>query len=339
MFNMKEFIGVLTDDYMKNSKKEKYLHRTLVSDDFYGWIFNPPQEMTTEKIKEDMYKTLTCNGMLKLIINTLIDFGYDSYSRTAAVFLYSVCTYAMDLCNSETNDADEAYKRGDIGRSSRDSAYERADKRFAYVSRINELCNKIVKRDAKRVWVRTGLPKAAVTNAFKTVPEKKFLRNDKVGYYLNIVTTQLYKDIDEDDIMDFRADEDWSTFFVSLFGRDNEVQVAMFLTLEGTSRIAKNWRDMNRIRAVWDSLTGYALSVLEDAGASERSHMLDLYVKIVSSMNESNRDELRVDLRKLDEDAFPNLTRSINNIKDKLRDAAMSVKNNADETKVVTKVS
>lgn len=338
MFDIKNFFDILTDEYIKNSKKEKYLRKVLMSEDFLGYIFNPPQDMTTERTKVDLYEVMGQPGILKLIINTIMDYGYESFNRTTAVFLYSVCQSVVDKCNSDDAEVREAYRGGDISRSSKEAAYERIERKFSYAMKINDACNKIVKDDMKRLLRQTDLPKETITNSLKCVPEARFLKRDKVGYYLNIVTSEIYSTIDEDESY-YVKHVDWAPFFRYLFGRDNEVQVAMFLTLEGTSRIKKDWRNAKTITAIWDSLTAYALEVLESSGAEERAHMLDLYSKIVSSMNESNRNELRVDLRALDDTVFPNLTRSIASIKDKLGAAIKQIKNNDAATKEVTKLS
>ena len=102
-------------------------------------------------------------------------------------------------------------------------------------------------------------------------------------------------------------------------------------------------KNARKIREVWDSLTGYALEVLENADATSRSHMLDLYAKIVGTMNSSNSEDLRVDLTKIDEEYFPNIARSVRSIADKLTslkaEVKESIKNNDKKDKKVTKVS
>ena len=332
MFSINEFINIITDDNIKPSKKEKYLHRVLTDDDFYGWVFNPPQNMTNEKVKENMFNALTSNKSLKILYNTLSDFDPDKYSRTAAVFIFSICNYAIDLCNKDAKDIDNAYKNGEIGRLEKDEEYARTDKKFNIVSRINDLCSKIVKGEAKKISRHSGIPRNVVIEALKTVPETDYIGRKKIGYYLNIVNSQLYTSID--DIVDDVEDFDWTEFFGPLFGRHNETEVAMLLCLEGTSRIAKDWKNLNRIRAIWDSLTGYSLEVLEKADSGTRSHMLELYTKIVSTMNESNKKDLRVDLTSLNSDTFPNITRSVRSIYDKIKEARRS--NRIDEGKTVS---
>lgn len=334
MFSFKEMVGILEDDMIKNSKKEKYIRRLLESEDFYGWMFNPPQDLTTESYKTQMYEIFSKTSILQLVYNSLRAMVWD-LSNTAVVFLFSICNYVTDKCTEDAEIADERYHNGEIPRAKRDQIYDKCDKRFAYVVRINELCDEVVSQTAKKIKKLSGLPKAVVRHAVKCVPEKKYIRNDKIGYYINLVTDIIYTDIDTIDIMD--DDINWSNFFVSLFGKEHETEVAMYLTLEGTNRITRDWKNAIRIREIWDSLTAYALEVLEHSDAQTRSHTLDLYAKIVSTMNESNRGELRVDLRNIDSLLFPNLSKSISAMRDKI-DSAIS-KNNGSETKDVIKVS
>ena len=324
MFSANDLIDIMLSDELKSSKKEKYLYKVLTSEDFYGWMFNPPMSMNIEKTKENIYNAMTRNKSLKILWSCLRDYDPDDFPRTAAVFIFSLCNYATDLCNKDAKDIDTAYKNGEIDRNERDDEYERADRRFNSVTKVNELCSKIVERKAKKVSRRTGLPMNVVTEAFKTVPEEYYLTRKKIGYYLNIVNTQLYSSID--DIDSDISDIDWSEFFRPLFGVQNETEVAMLLCLEGTSRIAKEWKNLNRIHKIWDSLTGYSLEVLEKTDVSSRAHMLDVYTKIVATMNESNKKDLRVDLTTLDRTVFPNISRSVDAIRDKIKEAVKAEK-------------
>ena len=347
IFSLNEFIDILTDEYVRNSRKEEYLYRTLTSTSFYGWLFNPPEnaKLNIERDKKELYEVLSSSKVLSNILGTIEDYGYDEFPRTAAVFLYSLCNYVVDECNNDSNDVDLAYRSGAITRSKKDESQTKIEKRFERASKINDLLNKMIKHEAKSVWKRCGLNKTTVIEAFKSVPEQAYLKNSDIGYYLNIVNSQLYDSLDEfyelDEIDIERVD--WHLFFTSLFGDDNEVQIAMYLCLEGTRRIIKDWKNAKKIREVWDSLTGYALEVLENADATSRSHMLDLYAKIVGTMNSSNSDDLRVDLTKIDEEYFPNIARSVRSIADKLTnlkaEVKESIKNNDKKDKKVTKVS
>lgn len=332
MFSIDEMLDILTDGDIKTSRKENYLYHTLLSDDFYGWLFNPPKSMNTEKLKENLFNALTRKDNLKALYGMLVDNRTDRFPRTAAVFIFSICNYAVDLCRKDAEDIDRAYKNKEIDKYECREEYEKTDKRFNRVSKINDLCSKIVEHDAKKISRYSGLPMSVVTEALKTVPETDYVSPKKIGFYLNIVNQQLYSSIDviDDDIEYVK----WSEFFIPLFGKRNETEVAMYLTLEGTSRIAKDWKNLNRIHYIWDSLTGYALDVLEKADNSSRNHMLELYTKIISTMNESNKSDLRVDLTSLDKSVFPNITRSVSAIYDRIKEARHS--NEIDEGKTVS---
>jgi hypothetical protein len=271
------------------------------------------------------------------------DYGTEEFPRTTAVFLYSVCNFVVDECNEDNHNVDVAYRSGGLSRSRKDDEQERIERRFEKAQTVNSFINEIVITEIKGLWKRCELPKDAVIEAFKTVPEERFLRNDKVGYYINAVTAHLYDSLDEDDVDDRYNDIDWHQFFTTLFGKDNETQIAMLICVEGTSRIIKNWRNADKIRAVWDSLTAYSLDVLEGATADTRSHMLELYTKIVGTMDESNRKDLRVDLTQIDKEYFPNISKSVNAIADKIssmkKNITTNIKNNEKTDKKVKVVS
>ena len=101
MFSANDLIDVMLSDDIKTSKKEKYLYRVLTSDDFYGWLFNPPISMGIEKTKENIYNAMTRNKSLKILWSCLRDYSIEDFPRTAAVFIFSLCNYAADLCNKD----------------------------------------------------------------------------------------------------------------------------------------------------------------------------------------------------------------------------------------------
>ena len=199
IFSLNEFLDILTDEYVRNSRKEEYLYRTLTSTSFYGWLFNPPEnaKLNIERDKKELYEVLSSSKVLSNILGTIEDYGYDEFPRTAAVFLYSLCNYVVDECNNDSNDVDLAYRSGAITRSKKDESQAKIEKRFERASKINDLLNKMIKHEAKSVWKRCGLNKTTVIEAFKSVPEQAYLKNSDIGYYLNIVNSQLYDSLDE----------------------------------------------------------------------------------------------------------------------------------------------
>lgn len=320
-----EFFTVST----KASKKEKYLNKMLLNKNFYGFLFIKQDGARKEKTKE-LYSALCSYDNLRVIADTLRDCPVDEYPRSAATFLYSICTQIVAESNEVAANISDDYSDGRIRRYERDDKIDEVEKKFAYAKRINEHLNDMIKPYAKKLSRKSGIPKEACLDIVKSVPEKAYIEPRAVGGYMNIITDILYTKMDEYDV---DGDIDWEVFFRMLFGNDLLKDVGMYLTVEGASRIERTWKNEDRIKAIWDSLTEFALDTLEDLDENDRCHVLDIYKKIVSSMAKDKRNDLRVDLTKIPEDIFPKIAHSVDKCYNELKEAVNIAKGKKDRIK------
>jgi hypothetical protein len=330
-FSINEAIDTFSDMDLKMSKKEKYLDKLLSSKNFYGYIFicKDDDGPKKEKLKK-FYKTITHIDNLKCILNTLEDFRIDDYPRSSAAFIFTVCQYVLAECNDSAAKVDDDYRNGAIRRGEKEDRYDSIEEKFAYIKRINEYINDFIKPFAKKIYRKSGVPKDVAMTVIKNVPEKQYITKWQLGGFMNIITDALYQGIDDCEEID-RID--WEPFFESIVGKDLLKDVAVYLTVEGTSRIKRNWKNAARIQEIWDSLTTFALDTLEESPSDDIDHMIGIYKKMVAGMSGDEKNDLRVDLTKLKEEVFPNICKSVEKCYNTIKDAIKVAKGKKDRFK------
>lgn len=322
MFSYDELMDFLKEiNEYSDKKRRKILNAYLTSDDFYGWLFKPTQpdkkvSLDISTMMSNMYDEFCKRKVLKALIDTIDYYGADSYTRSAATFIFSIVRFALDAIDERTAEVMKDYENGSINRSSKKEEMDAIDKYSITVSKLNEFCNKIVKRDAKLIERSTDLPREIAICILKCVPDKRFIEKFKISTFTNIVLNELYANVN--DYAEEIADVNWKPFFKDLFGKENTLDVATFILLEGRHRI-KGFNGKS-IDKVWESLTKYALEELDNADLNSRNQMIELYIKRLDKMVKNGTYDVRVDLLSISEKKFPNLTKSIREYKDQITD-------------------
>lgn len=315
MFAPNEFISLCNKNEIKPKKWAKFMRAYFKNKDFYGWLFNPSKDQLTDynNLVEKMYGGLCEDDKKIRVIVDLIEENPRDYGRSTAAFLYSVVNYGVDIANTSFKLIDQQYASGELDRKAAERKRERVEEYQTMISELNDALLSIIKRDAKRLSNETGLPKAICKMALKQVPDPLFITSSKVGIYLNMILSNLYTDIDtrETDVEDIK----WQNFFDTVFGKEARYDVASFILLETPKHIES--LTSKRVRRVWDSLTAFALRVLEKADDNSRSHTLEIYLKRLSRSLDSSENDVRVDLRSISEHEYPNLTKTVYRYKDK----------------------
>lgn len=328
-FSIDDALDMFKSD-TKMSKKEKFLHKMLTSKDFYGYVFINSDGARKEKLKE-LYTILTRYDNLRAVSATFEDYPIDDFPRTAAAFIFTVCEYVTNECNRVAARIDSDYRDGNIRRSDKEDQMDELEKKFAYAQKINnDYLNKIVKAYAKKISGKTGIPREVCMDVIKAIPEKSYINLAAIPDYLNVITDLIYSGIDEyDDIEEI----DWDPFFRMILGEQYLKEVCIYLTAEVAGRIRRTWKNKDTVTRVWDSLTNYALETLEELTENDRCHMIDIYKKVVASMSGSSKNDLRVDLTKIDEDVFPRIAKSVRKCYDSIKDAVKTAKGKKDRMK------
>lgn len=318
-FSATEFLNFCKSKDYNDEKWKKKMKKYLKSQDFYGWLFNPPKSSIADYsgLLENIYGSL-CEDPDKLsLLIDMLDENAGEFGRATSAFLYSVVNYGIDTANAAFKSIEERYAAKEITRSEAEKKNKNVEKYCELINEIDDAASKIVKRDAKKLAIETNLPKAVCKMALKQVPDPIFITNNKVGIYLNMILSNLYQIIDKKDcdISDIK----WKRFFDKLFGEENQYEVASFILLETPNHI--NNLSSKSVRKVWDGLTAYSLNRLEKASYNDRSQMIEIYLKRLAKAISTGDMSVRVDLRSLSEKEYPELTKTISRYADKFDEA------------------
>lgn len=327
----------LLDDYVNkrisNETAERAILSYLQSSDFLQLLFNPPEGVERTKLQEEtkaMYVYMAQRKVIKATVNVVEDEasydGYESFDRSVATFLYTVSLACITASNTFEDRIRSDLSEARITKSEAKDEMEHISNYNDMIRRLIKTTQRIVKRRAKRLAYDTNLPVEICRSAYFNVPNPKFINKYQIGFYANKVLTNIYDTADGYDVNFDRVK--WGKFFGEIFGEKNVIEVANYIMLEGMNRI--NDYKGSEVKEVWNDLTKFALEVLEEAPEQIQTQMLDLYTKRVARMFDNNVYELRVDLRSLDSEEYPNLTKIIGKYADKISDIIKEAAKRAD---------
>lgn len=310
---------------------ERSIVSYLKSNDFLGYIFNPPEEVERSELQKDtkdMYVLMCHRKVMKTICNAIEDAMYDDYDefdRSVAVFLNTASMAAISASNEFIKRIRDDEAEGNIDQREARDEYNHIDAYNETIRKLMKTSTKIIKRSAKRLSFKTNVPVSICRQAYMDVPNPNFINKYQIGFYANKVLSNIYYTVSEYDVELDRVK--WYEFFKEIFSEPNVVEVANYILLEGMSKI-QDYRG-SEVKEVWNDLTRFALDVLENSPEQIQGQMMDLYVKRVSRMFENNVSEIRTDLRNLDPDEYPHLSKVIAKYADKITDIIKDAANKA----------
>lgn len=316
MFDYESTIDILRDFKRMSGKKKRRIMRAMLFDDsFMEWIFQPKKVANLTEYVSDMYAELTKTSTMEVIVDVVKDEGYHEFNRSHATFFYSIANIAIQGNNDMQNKILEDKRNGDMSSREVKRLLGKIDESNEIIADLLKVGRKIIKRDANKIARDSRLPRYITVAALTSVPEYKYVDHFKIGFYLNNLFNTIYSDVNENG--DFDRGVKWKVFFKEIFGKDNVVEVATYILLEGVHRIDK-YENSDDVHDCWDSLTSFALKELNDAPTKIRDQMIELYMKRISKMFKNKSFDLRVNLKDVDEGLFPNLCNTIEKYSDKL---------------------
>lgn len=300
---------------LSEKKRTKFLRNLFYDETFLEWLFQPKQVPNLNEMVSALYNEFTRPKVIKTITEMIKDEGYSNFTRSHATFLYSLANIAIMTSNERVEETEKQRKAGDISNKEAQKINERIEKYNEYIADLLKVARKIIKKDAAELAKEAHLPKYICIAAYHSVPEPKYIDRFKIGYYLNNLLNTIYSEIEQNG--EFSDHVRWRTFFKEIFGKDNVVEVATFILLEGVHRIDK-YRNSEDVKSAWDSLTSFALNELNEAPEAIRNQMIELYIKRIDKMFANKAFDLRVDLLSINEKLFPKLVGSINKYAEKI---------------------
>ena len=318
MFYYDDVLDVLKDfKHLSLKRRCKVVRELFYNKDFIKWLFQPPTDANIDKLAGDLYVEFCKYETMEAIVEMVKDEGYHEFNRSHATFMTSIANIAIANNNELLNEMEKGKKEGDYSRKEYIRVVDEINEINEMIIKLMKCARKIIKRDATILARECRLPRYITITAMTYCPEAKYIDRYKIGLYLNNLMNTIYSDVNENGNFDERVD--WKAFFKELFGKDNVVEAATFILLEGVHRIDK-YDNSREVRMCWDSLTSFALKELNNSPAQLRDQMIELYIKRIDKMFGNKAFDLRVNLLNLNEDKFPKLADTVKSHANKLKE-------------------
>lgn len=320
-FSSNELLRLLDQDHLEGlspKKRRKTLEKFLMDDDVMSFLFMPSKvdkTVSADYVKE-LYSRLTTSTCLHTIASIMSRTDPGELDRTRSTFLTSLCNIAIENNNNALKEGDRMKEKKSISNSELHQLSDIIEDMNEDIVYILKFLRKNVKSEAKRLNAVCDVPVCICQLGLSTIPESKYIDRYKVGFYLNKLLGEIYADVNEFDAFE-TASVEWDRFFSNVFGKDNVLEVATFILLEGVNRIDK-YKNQKAVKACWNSLTDFALKYLNDAPVSNRTQMIELYIKRIEKMFQNGVFDLRVDLTKLSQINYPRLVDTVVKYADKI---------------------
>ena len=300
---------------LSERKKYKFLKKLFYDETFMEWLFQPKQVPNLHEMVSALYVEFTRPRTIRAIVDMIDEEGCREFTRSHATFLYSICNIAIQSNNERIEETNMKRKSGEISNKEAERLNIKMEKYSGYIADLLKTSRKIIKKNAVSLSRESRLPRYICITAMQAVPEVKYIDRFKIGYYLNNLLNNVYSEVEQ--LGDFSNTVRWKPFFREIFGKDNVVEVATFILLEGVNRIDK-YRNSEDVKAAWDSLTSFALGELNEAPEQIRSKMIELYIKRIDKMFSNKAYDLRVNLLSINDEYFPKLVGTIEKYADKI---------------------
>lgn len=332
-----ESFNELLDDVVNKRVSGETADRAIISylqsKQFLGMLFNPPEDIERAEIQKqtkDMYVLMCHRKALKAVISAIEEETYDGYgefNRSVATFLNTIAMAAITASNDFVDRLKNDIGSGKIDRRDARAEFDHIDAYNDTVRKLIKTSTKIIKRMAKRLAYETGIPYEICRQAYLDVPDPRYINKYQIGFYANKVLSNIYETVDQYDVtLDHVS---WKNFFQEIFSDPNVVEISNYILLEGMDRI--NDYKGSEVKDAWNDLTRFALDTLEDAPEQIQNQMMDLYTKRVSRMFDNNIYEVRTDLRNLDPEEYPHLTKVISKYVDQITEIIKNAAKRADD--------
>lgn len=317
---------------MSSGQLRKKLLRTITNEDFLMALFRPS---STNASKEELnaaitriYDAASKRSTIASIAEAISDYGFGDMGRASATFLVTLVNLGMANIDEKASDLGRAKDHNEIGDGEYNRQMAKLDRYQEDLQELLKFAKRVVRNQARALSDETGIPRSLCISALFTVPGPEYIDAYKTGFYLKTVLGNVYGYVNANPNETDYEDVDWRTFFKKVFGKDRIPDVASLVLLEGVNKIER-YENYHEVRACWDSLTNFALKALNQAPASIRDQMLEIYIKRVNKMLKNHNIDLRVDLRMIDDFRFDKLAETVKRYKSKL-DSIMSMINSYD---------
>lgn len=179
-----------------------------------------------------------------------------------------------------------------------------------------EITDKILKKRIKKLNKKLGLDKDVIKELLVIVPDKEYITDGKyVGIYVSRMLRKLYILATKTDL-GFEKPKQIKKLFMALFEEDLITNIAVNVLLERKD-VMKQFNEKQL--ALWNLLTEFALSTIEDIGEKEAiKEVIGYYVSRRMKDAEKNHDAARrIQLSQVDEEEYPKIAKIVKKLSEK----------------------
>ena len=325
MFDYEKIINKLTNfGELPEKKQKKTMAKIFSNPDFKDWYYGvgemkDRQPMTPAMIQK-LFNLLARPQALQTLIEYVRDCNHEEFDHTSCSLAFMVVDEGIEALNKANDELNNDAKNGEI--SSKDfKAYKHKSEKYTeYVGELldalKDKCSGVVKELSKK----SNLDKTLVYTLYFLVPDRKYIPKYKITTYLNPMLREVYKWVAANGV-ESASYLRWGYLFGHFFGNELTTSVAISILLEGVKRIEpyQDSDNFNDVKSVWNSLTNFALSELDNAPENVRKQMMELYIKKIDRIfKNGNGPRLRVNILDIPRE-FSNLADTVMNYSEKIR--------------------
>lgn len=311
-------------------KTKRFLTDFLRDPDFLRWVYTPDNDHpTSPKQFNDLQNLLLTSKNLRAISEGFEDIDYEA-DRAVATYLNALAESAVDVYNKQHEALERKSAERTISRSDVRAMEDKLDVYRKDIERLAKTARRIIKRHVKRLVSDTHLSKNMCRLGFWCVPGPKYLSRNRIGVFLKELLNRIYEECATNGFANYTTHGrgPWEIYFRYIFGTPNLSNVATFILLEGVNSIDryKGTAGMSYVRDCWDSLTEFALYILEESPDQVRDQMIELYLKRIDRQFRNRKVDLRVDILKLP-DTFRRLSKTVEKYADRIQEIVNRAQN------------
>ena len=319
-------------DELSTKKTTKLFRAIFEDDDFRNWYYGVDVHQSTQRDMQQFSTMLSrifgTKGLAKpsTMIKLTEYVAASNLDHTGCALVYTV----IDNANTIVNDAAEhlsAELDNGLDRKTAAKKLEKCDKyREVIRNLLNEIC-KCVK--TKKMAESFNMSNTLIQSTYFIVPDRKYIQTYRINKFMSMLLKETYLCVSEfghDDVKYI----DWKGYFSKLFGEDAIPSCAISILMENPRRIDayRGSTCFDDVKRVWDSLSKFAMTALNNADDGVRRQMIEIYLKRLEKMRGGNI-KTRVDLLELPEQ-FGNLISTLSNYRNRLSKIMCAESSNRD---------
>lgn len=310
-------------DELPEKKQKKTLHRVFCDEAFREWFYGVGENKDSQPSNNTMIQKLFNLLARPVVVKTMIDFikstDIETFDRTSCTIAFLVVDNGIEALNKANGDVTEESKNGSLSSKELRSYKEKSERYTGYMGDLLDAIKEKASRDVKEICKKCNLPKTLVYTTYFIVPGRKYVPKYKVSGYMNQILREVYKYTGANGMENIEMIR-WGGLFGPFFGSDMTTSAAVSILLEGVKRVEpyQNAEYFTDVKSVWNSLTNFALSELDNAPENVRRQMVELYIKKIDRLyRNGNGPRLRINLLQVPSE-FNNLVNTVSRYSEKI---------------------